>query len=122
MRTTKNERQLEREEIEEEKKARREATGNQGRERRVQVVVAVKISRIRLRSMRPATSDGQERDVRITDSGREETIATGLKTSQHATTARLNNTPSPPINLYIITELELLEHNMLGGFRGGKES
>lgn len=85
------ERQREREDIEEEEKARREAVGNGRRGGQIQVAVAVEILRRKEASIRLVTREGEDGDLGMRDT---DTVrgTTGLKTLQHATTVRLNNT------------------------------
>lgn len=74
------ERKCIRKEMKEEEKARREATGNAGREGRTQVVVTMEISRRNEESARPVTRDSENRDMRMRDS--EKTAAAeGLEAS-----------------------------------------
>lgn len=71
------ERQCEREEEEEDKKAQREATGNQRREGRTQVAVTVEISRRWKVSMSSITKNGEDNDQKIRNSGGNRSNRTG---------------------------------------------
>lgn len=98
------ERQREQEEEEKEKEkednAQRKAVDNKEKEEMTQVAVAVEIPRRKEASVRPATRDREDRNLRMKDS--EETAREeGLEASQHTTTERTDTTP--PINAGITT-------------------
>lgn len=52
----------------------------------------MEISRSSVNSMRLATRDGKDNDLRMMDSGGKETVARGLGALQYATTVRLDDT------------------------------
>lgn len=87
------ERQHEREGKDKEENAQREATGNKEEERRTQLVVTVEIPRRRKASVMPVTRDGEDGDLRMKDSEKT-TAAEGQGASHHATTERIDTTPS----------------------------